>query len=273
MLGGRGRGSKEEGLPAKAMILAAGRGTRLGALGRSLPKCMMPVGGKPVIQHTIERMRHFGIREIVINLCHLSQMVIDYVGDGSRFGVTVHYSLEEEPLGTAGGVKEAARYFQDDPFFVWYGDNLSSCDLSALYAFHLARRGVATIALHRHSRPTVASTVDLGPDDRIVRFLEKPKPEEVSSSWSNAAIYVLQPEVLPVIPEHVASDFGRDVFPVLLGMDAGMYGYRLEGNEELWWIDTPEDLERVSRELEERQGIDAGLAGPGEISDVCSGGF
>jgi mannose-1-phosphate guanylyltransferase len=240
---------KEQAMPSQAVILAAGRGTRLGSLGEGRPKCMLPIAGKPLLQHTIEAMSRFGIRNIAINLCHRPEIVMDHFDDGSAWGVKIRYSLEDEPLGTAGGVRRAASHF-DGPFFVWYGDNLSSCDLARLYAFHTAKRGIGSIALHRHPNPPAASIVELDGDQRIVRFLEKPRPEEVFEGWANAAIYVLEPQVLEAIPDDGTPDFGRDVFPSLLRQGERLYGYRLLGDEDMWWIDTPQDLERVQTLME-----------------------
>jgi NDP-sugar pyrophosphorylase family protein len=172
-------------------------------------------------------------------------VVTDHFGDGSRWGVRITYSRETEILGTAGAVKHVAWFF-DGPFFVWYGDNLCTCRLDRLWEFHRARGGIATIALHQHEDPTKAGIVALGEDQRILRFLEKPKPDEVFSTWANGGIYVLEPEVLEAIPAGRAADFGRDVFPALLADGAAMYGYRLSGDERFWYVDRPEDLQRTA---------------------------
>jgi NDP-sugar pyrophosphorylase family protein len=235
-----------KGMPDQAVILAAGRGTRLGTLGDERPKSMLPVAGKPILQHTVEAMSRFGVRHIAINLCHRPEVIMNHLGDGGMWGVDIRYSLEDEPLGTAGGVKKAVRHFKG-PFFVWYGDNLSTCNLARLYSFHSVRGGIGSVALHRHPNPTVASIVELDEDERIVRFHEKPRPEELFAGWANAAIYLLEPAVLAAIPDEGTPDFGRDIFPALLRQRERLYGYRLLGNEDLWWIDTPQDLERVQR--------------------------
>jgi len=231
-------------LPTKAMLLAGGSGTRLRPLTESVHKCMVPVWGRPLLEHTIELLRRQGVTELTINLCHLAETVIEHFGDGGAWGVHISYSIEERPLGTAGGVKKAADFF-DGPFFVWYGDNLSNCDLEPLYAFHQARGGLATIALHYREDPTPSGIVGLDDDGRITRFLEKPRPEQVFSHWVSAGIFVLEPEILEMIPSDGAPDFGRDVFPALLAQGAPLYGYRLPEGEKVWWVDTPADLERV----------------------------
>ncbi len=228
----------------KAMLLAAGRGTRLRPLTETVAKCMVEISGKPVLEHNVERLREFGVTDILINLHYLPKAVSNHFGDGSRFGVRIRYAYEPELLGTAGAVRNVATFF-DAPFFVWYGDNLSSCRLDRLRAFHEAKGGLATIALHHRDDPTQSGIVGLDEADRITRFLEKPRPEQIFSHWVNAGIFVLDPRALAAIPQAGAPDFGRDVFPALLERGAPVYGYRMADDEELWWIDTFADYQNV----------------------------
>lgn len=230
----------------KAMILIAGRGTRLRPITDHVPKCMVRIAEKPVLQHTVEWLRDAGVRELVLNPSYLPEVVTAYFGDGSRFGVEIHYSPEETPLGTAGAVKRADRFF-DEPFLVWYGDNLCRCDVARLVAAHRQHRSLATMALHWREEVTQSGIVGLDADDRITRFLEKPRAEEVFSHWVNAGIYLLEPGVIDAIPDGRPSDFGYDVFPSLLGQGAALYGHRLSEQEKLWAIDRPQDLERVEQ--------------------------
>ncbi len=229
------------------MLLAAGLGTRLRPLTDQVPKCMVPVGGRPLMEHTIRWLRKHDVTDLIINLHYLPQVVTEHFGDGGRWGVRITYSQEPEILGTAGGVKRVAWFF-DGPFLVWYGDNLSTCRIDRLWEFHRLRAGAATIALHQHEDPTKAGIVGLGADGRITRFLEKPTPDEVFTDWANAGIYVLEPQVLEAIPSGVAADFGRDIFPTLLADGAAMYGYRLSGDERFWYVDQPEDLRRTAED-------------------------
>jgi len=228
------------------MILAAGLGTRLRPLTERVPKCMVRLGGKPLLEYTVERLRRFSVTDLIINLCHLPEAVPNYFGDGSKWGVRITYSVEPTALGTAGGVKKAAWFF-DGPFYVCYGDNLSACDLDRLYIFHRAKGGLASIALHWRDDPTQSGIVGLDADDRVVRFLEKPRPEQVFSRWVSAGIFVLEWPVLDLIPSEGCPDFGRDVFPAMLTAGHALYGYRMSANEGLWWIDTPDDLRRVEQ--------------------------
>ena len=232
--------------PQKAMLLAAGRGERLHPLTDRVPKCMVPVWGKPVLEHNIEHLVQFGVNDLMINLCYLPNVVMDYFGDGEKWQVNITYSVEEEALGTAGGVKKVENYF-DDSFFLWYGDNISCCNLDNLFYFHTQKCSVATMALFYRENPTASGIVALDENDRITRFLEKPKGEEVFSHWVNAGIYVLEPAVFDKIPANKSYDFSREVFPELLDSRVPLYGYRMGPDEGLWWIDTPEDLECVNK--------------------------
>ena len=234
--------------PKKAMLLAAGRGTRLKPLTDHIPKCMVPVAGKPVLEHNIAWLRKFGVKELVVNICHLPQTVIDYFGDGTQWDVKITYSIEEELLGTAGGVKNVEWFF-DAPFFLWYGDNLCTCELGQMWGFHQSKGGIASIALYYRDHPNASGIVGIDGDDRIQRFLEKPRPEQVFSHWVNAGVFILEPEVLEFIPEDGSSDFGHDVLPAILASGRSIYGYRLSVDERLWWIDTPEDLNRIQEEI------------------------
>lgn len=233
----------------KAMILAAGKGTRLAPLTDSLPKSMIPIGGKPVLEHTLTWLRCHGVGEVIINLYHQPHVIPAYFGDGSRWGLRITYSQENELLGTAGGVKHAAWFF-DGPFLVLYGDNLSTCDFSRLARHHRDRGAMATMALYRRDDPSSSGIAEVNGEDRIVRFVEKPRPEEVFSNWVNAGIYVLSPEILELIPAGQACDFGREVFPRMLAEGRALCGYRMQADEGLWWIDTPADLARVQRAFE-----------------------
>ena len=212
----------------KAMILAAGEGTRLRPLTIALPKPMVPIVGTPLLERTLLWLSGQGVTEAAINLFHRPQAIPDYFGD-SFSGLRLHYFFEDALRGTAGGLKAAERVFRDAPFFVIYGDNLIHADLRRLADFHAARNGVGTIGLFHHPNPPAAGIVATDGDGRITRFAEKPPAAEVFSDLANAGVYVLDPAVLDLIPEGVASDFGRDVFPRLLAEGLPLYGVPLGG--------------------------------------------
>jgi len=230
------------------MLLAAGQGTRLRPFTNHVPKCMVPVAGKPVLEHNIEWLQNYGIEQLVINLHHLPQVVMDYFGDGNNWGLKITYAIEEKLLGTAGGVKNVEWFF-DGPFILWYGDNLCACNLKQMWDFHQTSRGLATMALHYRDDPTASGIVGLDENYRIQRFLEKPRPDQVFSHWVNAGVLILEPDVFGYISEDGNPDFGHDVFPHILDSGQPIYGYRLLPGERLYWIDTPQDLERIQEEI------------------------
>ncbi|MDT8445843.1 MAG: nucleotidyltransferase family protein [bacterium] len=229
----------------KAMILAAGLGTRLRPLTDHLPKPMVTVQDKPVLQHSIELCRQHGINQIAINLSHLPDVITDYFGDGSSFGVQLQFSMETELQGTAGALRPFLSFF-DQTFVVIYGDVLSHTDLSRMLAFHQEKGGVATIGLYRVPNPQECGLVDLDSEGRVTRFVEKPPIDEVFTDLANAGIYVLEPEVLDFVGSGF-SDFGKDVFPALLEQAREMYGYPI--SEYLIDIGSLEKLEQARRQF------------------------
>ncbi|HDM78190.1 MAG TPA: nucleotidyltransferase family protein [Deltaproteobacteria bacterium] len=232
----------------KAMILAAGEGTRLRPLTERIPKPMLSVSGLPILEYNIRLLTKHGIRELVINLHHCPDVVSGYFGDGNSWSVSITYSYEPVLLGTAGAVKKVESLF-DSTFLVVYGDNLITCDIGRLCAFHRKKGGIGTLTLFYRKDPTSSGIVDLDQDDRIIRFLEKPELHQVFSHWVNAGILVLEPEVLKYIRSDKPSDFGRDILPALIADGQPLYGYKM--SEKLWWIDTLEDYKRL-QELVER---------------------
>lgn len=215
-------------VPMKAMILAAGEGTRLRPLTLTLPKPMVPIVGTPLLERTLLWLAGQGVTEAAINLFHRPQAIPDYFG-ADFGGIRLHYFFEETLRGTAGGLKAAASVFRDAPFFVIYGDNFVRADLRLLREFHAAHGGAGTVGLFHHPNPTAAGIVAVGTDGRIMRFVEKPSAGEVFSDLANAGVYVLDPAVLDVIPTDAPSDFGRDIFPRLMERGLPLYGTPLGG--------------------------------------------
>ena len=228
----------------RVMLLAAGEGSRLRPITNNMPKPMVSVAGKPILQHNIEMLAKYGLCEIAVNLHHCPEAVTKHFGDGSRFGVQISYSYEPELLGTAGAVKSRESFFQNT-FIVIYGDNLLKCDLADLLAFHCRYRATGTVALHYREDAWHCGVVTLGEDSRIMQFVEKPPQSEIPSHWVSAGVLILEPEILAEIPQGRPSDFGREILPALLKRGKKLYGYRLKENEGPWWIDTPADLVRV----------------------------
>ena len=228
----------------KGMILAAGEGRRLRPLTNTLPKPMLPVAGRPLLEHIILHLRDCGVTELAINLHHLPAAVMDYFGDGRDWGVHLRYSVEEHLLGSAGGVKRLQPFF-DDTFVVYYGDVFTRADLRPMIAHHRRSGAQATIGLYRVSDPWNRGVVQLDERQLIVRFVEKPPRDQVFSNLANAGIYVLEPDVLDRIPPDQVWDFGHDLFPQMLAEGIPMAGYVIQ--ETVIDIGLPEKYEEVNR--------------------------
>lgn len=230
--------------PTRAMVLAAGLGTRLRPLTDAVPKPMLPVRGKPLLEHHVETLAAAGVREIVINLHHFPGVIVDHFGDGRRWAVRITYSHEPELLGTAGAVKRVAHLFPE-PFFVLYGDNYLRCDLVALAGLHERAGAVASLALFGLEDVSGSGVAEVAPDGRILRFVEKPCPGETQSRLVNAGAYVLSPAALAWVPAGRSADFGRDVFPAMVVAGARLYGFVMpEGGVE--GVDSPDLYRRVT---------------------------
>ncbi|MDX6534058.1 MAG: mannose-phosphate guanylyltransferase / phosphomannomutase [Gaiellales bacterium] len=212
--------------------MAGGEGTRLRPLTSNQPKPMVPIVGKPCMEHIIELLRRHGMDDIVVTVAYLPQVIRGYFGDGESLGVTLHYSVEETPLGTAGSVKNAEALL-DETFLVISGDALCDFDLTAIIESHRARGAVATIALKSVENPLEFGVVIMDEDGRIERFLEKPSWGQVFSDTINTGVYVLEPEVLRAVPEGEPYDFSKQLFPDLLARGKPLYGYVAEG----YWLD------------------------------------
>ena len=212
--------------------MAGGEGTRLRPLTSNIPKPMMPLANKPMMEHIVALLRHHGFTEIVVTLAFLPQAIRTYFGDGSEFGVTMRYATEEMPLGTAGSVRNAMDEL-DERFLVISGDVLTDVDLTALVEYHDQTKAVATIGLRRVDDPVEFGIVITREDGTVERFLEKPTWGQVFSDTINTGIYVLEPSVFDFIAEGKPVDFSSDVFPALLEAGQPVFGKVMEG----YWED------------------------------------
>jgi mannose-1-phosphate guanylyltransferase len=217
----------------KAMVLAAGKGTRLFPLTGEIPKPMAPVVGKPIIQHIFELLAETGLEEVHVNVHYLADAILNTYGSEANVGgMKVRIAREDKLMGTAGGVKRIANCF-DETFVVIMGDALTDIDVREVVAFHKEREALATLALMRVATTSQYGVVELDSERNIVGFQEKPEPEQAVSNLANAGIYVLEPEVLGYIPEDAFFDFAEDVFPRLLTEGVRLAGY--EGD--FYWSD------------------------------------
>jgi len=210
----------------KAMVLAAGLGTRLRPLTDSISKPMAPVVNKPVMEHIIELLKKHGFEDIVCNLHWYADTIKEYFGDGSKWGVNINYSYEEELLGTAGGVKKVEGFFEDSTFLVISGDALTDIDLDRVMDFHDKKKGIATLVLTEVEDTSQFGVVILDKDLKITGFQEKPLTGEAKSKLANSGIYVFEPEVFDYLPEGKFYDFGKNLFPRLLADRIDYYGFK-----------------------------------------------
>jgi mannose-1-phosphate guanylyltransferase/phosphomannomutase len=234
---------------SKAMILAAGEGTRLRPHTLTVPKPMLPVSGRPTLEWIVLWLRHHGIREIVINLHHQPRPVLDYFGDGGDCGVDIFFSVEETMLGTAGGIKRVENRLQS-PFVLAYGDILTDMDLGKLLEFHGAcsEEPHITLSLCQAPNPWECGIVSVDDRHRVTRFVEKPPRDQIFSDLTNAGILVIDPPILKQIPEAGFYDVSCDLLPKLLQNGTPVFAKSLEEEAYLIDIGTPEKYDRVQRE-------------------------
>ncbi len=212
--------------------MAGGEGSRLRPLTTHTPKPMLPLANRPMMEHIVGLLRSHGYTEIVVTVAFLANQIRTYFGDGSDFGVEITYATEEQPLGTAGSVRNAKDVL-DERFLVISGDVLTDIDLSAIVAEHEAKGALATIGLVAVDDPLEFGIVITKEDGSIERFLEKPTWGQVFSDTINTGIFVLEPEIFDYIAPDRPVDFSGEVFPQLLEEGEPMVGAVAEG----YWED------------------------------------
>lgn len=230
----------------KAMILAAGKGTRVRPITYTIPKPLIPILQKPVMEFLLELLRKHGFDQVVVNVSHLANEIENYFRDGQRFGVEIAYSFEGrivdgqlvgEALGSAGGMRRIQDFnpFFDDTFIVLCGDALIDLDLSAAVKFHKDKGAIATIVTKPVPKDRVSSYGVVVTDDqgRVKTFQEKPSVEEALSTNINTGIYIFEPEVIDYIPSGQEYDIGGDLFPKLVDIGAPFYAVPMD----FQWVD------------------------------------
>src|SRR5438105_9025326 len=212
--------------------MAGGEGSRLRPLTSGLPKPLVPVVGRPVMEHILRLLREHGIQDVIVTLQYLGSSIRDYFGDGPDFGMEITYAVEDSPLGTAGSVKNAQAHLEE-PFIVISGDALTDIDLARALQFHQDRQALATIVLTAVANPLEYGVVITSSEGKVLRFLEKPSWGEVFSDQVNTGIYVLDPQVLSLIRSDKVVDWSADIFPAMLARKMPLYGYLATG----YWCD------------------------------------
>ena len=234
----------------KALLLAGGLGTRLRPLTENLPKPMAPIANRPWLEHLITYLHEQGVDQFVIAAHHCSDVIRRYFGDGRRWGVKIEYALEPFPMGTAGAIKNAERLL-DERFLVVNADIVHLPQLIPLLEFHRQHGGIASIALTEVEDPSSYGVVEQDDAGRILRFIEKPRPEEAPSNRINAGLYILEPEVMRYIPAQREVSIERETFPRLIRESAGVYGMVSQG----YWRDmgTPARYRQVHWDVLDRR--------------------
>lgn len=217
----------------KAIILAGGEGTRLRPMTCRMPKPMVRMFDKPVMEHIINLLKRNEITDIAATLMYLPYTVTDYFSDGSEFGVTMTYYMEKEPLGTAGGVRQCESFYGNEDVLVISGDAVCDFDLKQAIAFHKMKNADATILLYRHPTPLEYGIVMTDSEGHIERFVEKPVWGQVFTDLVNTGVYILSPNALSRIPQNTIYDFSKELFPAMLAEKAALYGYEATG----YWCD------------------------------------
>lgn len=219
----------------QAVILAGGKGTRLHPLTTNIPKPMVPIFDRPVLEHTIHLLRSHSITHITLTLNYRANDIMSYFGGGSRWGVHIQYAIEDSPLGTAGGLR-AMKPLLNDTFLVLSGDGVTDFNLSGAIAEHKRRQAKATMLLYSIPDANARSefgVVETDRDGNIRRFVEKPRPDQAFSDTVNTGIYIFEPWIINHIPENRPFDFSRNLFPRLLEENVRFLGHRASG----YWCD------------------------------------
>lgn len=231
----------------KTLIIAGGKGTRLQHIAGEVPKPLVPVAGKPVLQYQLEMLDEQGFRDVIISINHLGTQIRDFVGNGSRFGLNVSYLEEQQPLGTAGGVKELESELTED-FLVLYGDVIMYMDLNKLVHFHQDKNADATLVVHPNDHPYDSDLLDCDNTSRVLTFHPKPHDDgKYYRNLVNAAVYVFSPKIFPYIQAGKKQDFGKDIFPKMV-RELSVFAYNT--TEYLKDMGTPDRLDSVAADIQ-----------------------
>lgn len=230
------------------MLLAGGMSTRLYPLTRQVPKPLVPIAGEPISAKILRYLRSYGVEDVAINVHYHADQIREAFGDGSRYGVRLHYLEEPKLMGSAGAVKQMESFFRDGTFIVIGCDDLTDANLDDLVAFHKRKNAIATIALSHMENVEQYGVVITNDDGRIVDFQEKPKKGEERSHEINTGIYCFEPQIFDHIAAGVFVDFGKDVFPALQRADAAFYALPMPG---VYWCDigTPSEYRRATNDM------------------------
>ncbi|CAB1248436.1 sugar phosphate nucleotidyltransferase [Clostridium sp. MT-14] len=216
----------------KALLLAGGKGTRLRPLTNKLPKPMVPIMGKPLIERVITKLKEAGVTEVVLSTCYKSNYIKNYLDNGSKLGIKIDYVSEDIPLGTGGAIKNSEKFF-DDTFIVLNSDIVNNISYRELVRYHKKKKASVSIAMTKVKDPSQYGVIEFDKNNYINAFKEKPKEGETDSKWINAGVYVFEPDVFKEIPKNKVVSVEKDVYPLLLKKHYKMAAYKYND----YWID------------------------------------
>lgn len=250
----------------KAVIIAGGLGTRLRPLTNTTPKPIVPVVNRPFVVHQIELLARHGVDEIIINLHYLSAEVKKALGDGREWGIKLHYSIEEQPLGTAGAVKNAEKFFDDSQLVIFNGDVLTDFNISAIAAYHEEKQALVTLTLTEVEDPTAFGLILTDKNGRVTKFIEKPSWDMITTHNINAGLYIVDPKIFRQVPKGQPYSFERELYPALLEQGAPIYGYPAKD----YWLDIGNPLKYKEAHRAILKGEVSGIKVRGQrLGDSC----
>lgn len=233
----------------KAILLAAGKGKRLRPITNDIPKCLLPINGKPLLEYWLDQLNHFGINEVLINGHYLAEMMEKFISSiKGKYKFDIHYVYEKSLLGTGGTVKKNYNFIKDeDSFLLLHGDNYTNLDLSKFYEFHEQSNSELTVALFKTSTPHQCGIVEeIDQEGRIVKFIEK--PEHNLSNLANAASFILSPDIVKSFPDNDIIDFSKEILPLFQG---SMYGFLIDGfNIDIGTVENYQLANAISSDME-----------------------
>ena len=231
----------------KCIILSAGLGSRAKPLTNAVPKVMLKIGGKPLLEHQIILCRKYGIKEIAVNLHYKPRVITNYFQNGNKWGVKLNYSYEKKLLGTAGALKKLVNYWNNQPFLMLYGDNFTSIDLSKIIKFSRKKRAACHMTLFESKEPWTQGVVKTDNQGRVIEFQEKPAKAKIVSSWVDAGVSIFHPKILEYIPSGKYFDLGKNFFPLLIKKKIPIY--TLKVTDYIQDIGSPKRYQKAKRDL------------------------
>ncbi len=230
----------------KAAIIAGGKGTRLVKITKDIPKSLVKIGDKPVIEHQIVLLQKHNIKEIWILLGYLGDQIREYLGNGEKWNVNIHYQQEKKPLGTAGALKTLEKEIKED-FLVLSGDVMLDLDIRRFINWHKQKNSTGSIVVHPNDHPFDSDLVEMGSEEEIISFWRRPhKEEQLPSNLSIASVFIFSPKIFKYIPPKRQCDIEKDILPIILESKEKVYGYNTP--EYIKDIGTPTRLTEVNRD-------------------------